>query len=187
MKFLSLQDEEDAPVRHNGEKMEIRNKLIAFITQSFGAIGKYLLGKSISCAIMIVVAGFVLKGLGVKGAFWIGTLLGIGNLIPIVGVWVSMIISSVIVLIQTLPDQPFVVLYLIGTGLVLQVLDEFMITPIVVGKAIDLKPLVIIVAVYIGGWLFGIIGMIFAIPAAAIIKIAYNIFMKKKSEESLSE
>ena len=163
--------------------MEKKNKFVDFLTQSFGAFGKYVLGKSISCAIMIVVAGTVLKTLGIKGAYWIGALLGIGNLIPVAGVWAAVIISSVIVLVQTIPDEPFKVLYLIGIALVLQVLDDFVITPIVVGKAIDLKPLVIIIAVYIGGWLFGITGMVFAIPAAAVIKIAYDIFLRKKAAD----
>ena len=171
-----------------GKQVEKKNKLVDFLTQSFGAFGKYILGKSISCAIMIVVAGTVLKLIGVKGAYLIGVLLGVGNLIPVIGVWAAVIISSIIVLVQTVPEEPFKVLYLIGIALVLQVLDDFVITPIVVGKSVDLKPLIIIAAVYIGGWLFGIPGMIFAIPAAAVVKIAYDIFLRKKSiEAELSE
>jgi predicted PurR-regulated permease PerM len=167
--------------------MGTKNKLESFITQSFGAFGKYLLGKSISCLIMVVVAGVVLKILGIKGAFWIGLLLGLGNLVPMVGVWIATAISAVIVLIQTVPDRPLVVLYLIGIAIVLQVLDEFIITPLVVGKTIDLKPLVIIGAVYLGGMLFGIPGMIFAVPAAAIIKIAYEIFFKRKDKDTTEQ
>ncbi len=165
------------------KKIEKKNKFLDFLTQSFGAFGKYVLGKSISCVIMIVVGGTVLKVIGVKGAYWIGALLGIGNLIPVIGVWAAVIISAVIVLIQTVPDEPFKVLYLIGIALVLQVLDDFVITPLVVGKSVDLKPLVVIAAVYVGGWLFGIPGMIFAIPMAAVIKIAYDIFLRRKSLE----
>jgi len=160
--------------------MEKQNKIVEFLTRSFGAFGKYILGKSISCMIMIVVGGSVLKFIGIKGAYWIGALLGIGNLIPVFGVWAAVIVSSIIVMAQSLPDDPFNVLYLIGIALVLQVLDDFVITPLVVGKAIDLKPLIIIGAVYIGGWLFGVVGMIFAVPAAAVIKIGYDIFFRKK-------
>ena len=48
------------------KKIEKKNKFLDFLTQSFGAFGKYVLGKSISCVIMIVVGGTVLKVIGVK-------------------------------------------------------------------------------------------------------------------------
>jgi len=162
--------------------MEKRNKFVEFMTQSFGAVGKYILGKLVAGTIITVVAGLVLRMLGIKGAFWLGAVMGIGNLVPIFGVWVGILISTIVVLIQTIPEEPLLFLAVIGIGIVLQVLDEFVITPIVVGKAIDLKPIVIIAAVYIGGMLIPFWGLIIAVPVAAIIKIAYNVFIKKKEE-----
>jgi predicted PurR-regulated permease PerM len=161
--------------------MEKKNKFVEFITRSFGAVSKYVIGKSISCTIIVLVAGFTLKALGVKGAFWIGAIMGIGNLIPIFGVWVGIAISVIIVLIQSI-KEPILALYVVGIGIGLQIIDEFIITPLVVGKAIDLKPLVIIGVVYLGGVLFGFWGLMFAIPVAAIAKIAYNVFLKSKRE-----
>ncbi len=171
----------------NNEKSD--NKIIRFITQSFGAVGKYVMGKLIAMVIIIVVSTFALKFLDakiagdtIKGELWLGILMGIGNMVPIFGVWIGIALAAIIALVQALPDFWYLSLFIIGIGLILQVVDEFIITPTVVGKAIDLKPLIVMAAVYVGGWLFGLPGMILAVPVAAIIKIAYEIFLKKAPE-----
>jgi len=163
------------------------NKFVRFITQSFGAVGKYILGKLIAMVVIIVVSTLALKFLdakiahdSIKGELWLGILMGVGNMVPIFGVWIGIALAAIIALVQVLPDYWYMSLFVIGIGLVLQVVDEFIITPTVVGKAIDLKPLIVMAAVYVGGWIFGIPGMILAVPVAAIVKIAYEIFFKKQ-------
>jgi predicted PurR-regulated permease PerM len=159
--------------------MKKQNRIVEFLTRAFGAVSKYILGKLISCTIIVLAAGFILRYLGVEGSFWIGALMGIGNLVPIFGVWVGIIISVIIVLIQNI-REPLLAVYVVGIGLLLQVIDEFIITPVVVGKAIDLKPLVIVAAVLVGGALFGFWGIVLAVPVAAIVKIAYSVFLKRR-------
>ncbi len=167
------------------------NKIVRFITQSFGAVGKYILGKLIAMAVIIVVSTIAIKFLdakfaedSIKGELGLGILMGIGNMVPVFGVWIGIVLAAIIALIQCVPDYWYMALIVIGIGLILQVVDEFIITPTVVGKAIDLKPLVVMAAVYAGGWIFGIVGMIVAVPVAAIVKIGYEIFLKKEKKEA---
>ncbi|MEX1307900.1 MAG: AI-2E family transporter, partial [Eubacteriales bacterium] len=148
-----------------------------------------VMGKLIAMVVIIVVSTLALTFLdakisedSIKGELWLGVLMGIGNMVPVFGVWIGIALAAIITLAQVLPDFWFMSLFVIGIGLVLQVIDEFIITPTVVGKAIDLKPLVVMAVVYVGGWLMGISGMILAVPVAAIIKIGYEIFLKKKPD-----
>ena len=77
---------------------------------------------------------------------------------------------------------------IIPTSLVLalyifvQILDAFVFTPVFLGKAVDISPLTVVVVVLIGGQLAGLLGIILAVPLAAILKVLllYYYLEKKK-------
>ena len=110
------------------------SKIVQFITQSFGAVGKYMMGKLIAMVIIIVVSTFAIKFLDakiagdtIKGELWLGILMGIGNMVPIFGVWIGIALASIIALAQSAPDFWYMCLFVVGIGLILQVVDEFII------------------------------------------------------------
>ena len=74
-------------------------------------------------------------------------------------------------------------LYAAMIVLVLQQIDSVFIVPKVVGKSVDLHPVLVLLALSVFGTLFGIVGMIFAVPITAIIKLfLVRLYYKKEAE-----
>lgn len=66
---------------------------------------------------------------------------------------------------------------------ILQQIDGAIIAPKVVGESVDVHPVAIVVSILIGGSLFGLLGMLIAVPIAAFLKLLLIRFMERKSEE----
>ncbi|MBT4501182.1 MAG: AI-2E family transporter [Gemmatimonadetes bacterium] len=109
---------------------------------------------------------------GMKYFFIIGPLMGLLNMIPIFGPMVGMGIAAVAMIFQT--GSPGAVVGPILVGVVSQVLDNVAFTPIAVSRSVDLHPLLVLVATLCGGELFGLVGLLLAVPATATIKVVWQ-------------
>lgn len=155
-------------------------KLSEFFTQSAVSVGKYIVGKIITSTIIGVIAFIVFRILDIDLAWLLALILGLTNFVPVIGPWVGLVLCAVIIVFF----RPVFALYTSLTALVLQITEQFFLLPVIVGKAVDLKPLLIISVLVAGSLAFGFWGVVFAIPVAAVLKIWYNIFITGKKEES---
>ncbi len=166
------------PENQNPKDDNFSGKLNKFLFGSVETFGKYLAGKTAASLIVGVCTWLFCLLLGIKPAWLLGLIAGLGNMIPIAGPWVVLIICALIAVFQ----QPINALYITIFCLGIQAVDQFLITPLIVGKSIDLNPLIIIVVVVVGSMLLGFWGLVFAIPIAAVVKLGYTIFFKKKKQ-----
>lgn len=97
----------------------------------------------------------------------LGLLAGLTEMIPIVGPFIG---AAPAVLLAYLVS-PALALKVAIFYIVVQQLENHIIVPKVMGHSIDLHPIAIIISLLIGGQLFGILGMMVAVPAAALIKV----------------
>ncbi len=67
--------------------------------------------------------------------------------------------------------SPFFVFDIIIMFIIVQQIDNNLITPIVVGESVGLHPMIVMIALFIGGIVLGPLGMLFAIPTAGIMKV----------------
>ena len=116
-------------------------------------------------AILISVSFFIAK---IPYAVMIGIISGFSNLIPYVGAVIAFLLS---VAMGLLSNEPIRALYAVIIVLVLQQVDSILIVPKVVGKSVELHPAFVIISLAVFGGLFGILGMIVAVPLGALIKI----------------
>lgn len=116
-------------------------------------------------AVLISVSFFIAK---IPYAVMIGILSGFSNLIPYVGAVIAFLLS---VAMGLLSGEPIRALYAVIIVLVLQQVDSILIVPKVVGKSVELHPAFVIISLAVFGGLFGILGMIVAVPFGALIKI----------------
>lgn len=116
-------------------------------------------------AILISVSFFIAK---IPYAVMIGIISGFSNLIPYVGAVIAFLLS---VAMGLLSGEPIRALYAIIIVLVLQQVDSILIVPKVVGKSVELHPAFVIISLAVFGGLFGILGMVVAVPLGALIKI----------------
>ncbi len=158
-------------------------KVNRFMFGSVKTFGKYLAGKTVASIVVGISTFLFCYLLDIKPAWLLAIIAGLGNMIPIVGPWAVLIICALVAVFQTPINALYIAIFCLG----IQAVDQFLITPLIVGKSIDLNPLIIIVVVTIGSIFLGFWGLIFAVPIAAIIKLGYTIFIKKRDKNNSSK
>jgi predicted PurR-regulated permease PerM len=129
----------------------------------------FVRGQLSVCAILALLYSAGLYFIGIDLAVAIGTLAGVTFIIPYVGTIIGIVLSVIMALLK-FNDILHPLLCLGWFGFV-QLLEGMIITPKIVGDTVGLHPLVAIVALLIGGQLFGIMGMLLAVPVTAILQV----------------
>jgi predicted PurR-regulated permease PerM len=132
------------------------------------AVAKYMLGNVAISALATAATWLVLTILGVPYALALGVVVGFFDLIPLVGATLGAIIVA---LATATVDFPTATLVWIVFVVLYQRLENYVLQPLVYGRALDVDPIVTILAVLAGSSLLGILGALLAIPIAAAIQI----------------
>lgn len=138
----------------------------------------YIRGQLTDSFIMGILIGISVAIIGIDFPIIIGIIAGIANIIPYFGPIIGMIPAALMGLIS---DNPMKALYAVITLLILQQIDGAIIAPKIVGESVDVHPVAIVVALAVGGSLFGILGMLLAVPTAAFLKLLLVRYMDSKS------
>ena len=117
--------------------------------------------------VMAVVCSVALSLMRVEYAVILGLFIGAMDMIPYFGSIFSVIIAEIVILIT---GGMWQTIWTTVTLLVLQQLDGNVLAPKIMGMSLDIRPLWIIVAVSVGGSLFGVPGMLLSVPVAAVIR-----------------
>lgn len=149
-----------------------RSKVNEVINMIKSLIQSYLVGLLIQVAIISTMYSVGLLILGIKYAIIIGILGAILNLIPYLGSIIAAIIPMVIALVTK--TSPWFALLVLALYLFTQFLDNNFITPKIVGSKVKLNALASIIAVIVFAALWGIPGMLLAIPLTAIVKLIFD-------------
>jgi predicted PurR-regulated permease PerM len=147
-------------------KRELVSDVIAKLSKSLGG---WVRGTLIQMLVIGTLTGLGLFILDVPYALLLGIVAGIIEIIPYLGPWISGSIAVVVTLIAT--GDPLKALEVIALFLVIQTIEGNVVQPLVMSRAVHLDPFLVIVAVLIGGELLGVIGVILAVPVAAVLQI----------------
>lgn len=129
----------------------------------------FVRGQMLVCTILAVLYSIGLYVIGVDLAIAIGTLAGATFIIPYLGTALGILLSVVMAALKY--NDLLHPLLCAGWFSVVQLLEGTVITPKVVGNTVGLHPLVAIVALLLGGQLFGIVGMLLAVPFTAVLQV----------------
>jgi predicted PurR-regulated permease PerM len=152
------------------------------------AIGKYLRGTLTECFLvgLTLTIGLILLGLPAGIAVAIGVVSGLLNAIPFVGTVMALVIGLGYALIaeNTKPLIPGLnpndlALYVLILVIITHVLDDLVFQPVVLGGAVNIHPLVVVIAIVAGSLIMGLWGMLFAIPTLVVVKTAVATFFKE--------
>jgi predicted PurR-regulated permease PerM len=161
-------------------------KLKYFWEDADRVLSGYIRGQLIDALIMGTLIGISLAIIGIDFPIMIGIIAGIFNLIPYFGPVVGIAAAALMGLVS---DHPIRALYAAITLMVLQQIDGAIIVPKVVGESVDLHPVAVLLSIVIAGSLFGIIGMLLAVPVTALLKLLFERYMNErlnKQKESAS-
>jgi predicted PurR-regulated permease PerM len=152
------------------------------------AIGKYLRATLTECFLvgLTLCVGLILLGIPIGPAVAIGLISGLVNAIPWLGTVIALVIclgyaliaENIVPLIPGLnPNNlPLYVLILVA---ITRVLDDVVFQPFVLGSAVNIHPLVVVVAIIGGSLIMGLWGMVFAVPTVVVIKTAVETLFKE--------
>jgi len=132
------------------------------------AVADYVLGNIVISVLATIATWIVLTILGVPYALSLGFLVGFFDLIPLVGATLGAIFVA---LATVTVDFPTATIVWVAFIIVWQRFEDYVVQPLVYGKALRVNPIVTIVSVLVGASLLGVLGALLAIPIAAAIQI----------------
>jgi predicted PurR-regulated permease PerM len=151
--------------RQMADEREARVRAVA--SDISDAISGYVFGNFVISVIAGTVTYITLTILGVPFAVPLAVLFGFFDLIPLVGATLGAILVGIIVAFVNFPTG---VIVWVVVQIVYQQIENNLLQPVVYGRAVQIPPLVVIIAVLIGAALLGVLGVLLAIPAAAAIQ-----------------
>ena len=132
------------------------------------AVGGFFRGQLMVALIVGVLCSIGLFAIGLRFWFLVGMIAGFFNIIPLIGPWVGGLPGVAIALTTGSPLQALgVVLIMVSV----QQVDNHFITPQVMHRAVQLHPAAVVLALVAGGHLGGFLGLLFAVPLTAVLKI----------------
>jgi predicted PurR-regulated permease PerM len=145
------------------------DQVINWAIDSAHVIQSYLSGMLRVTGIVALMAGIFFYFIGVKYFILFAAFIAIMNLIPFVGVFLSSFFAILYVFLTTDTMIYPVITFAVLWGI--QLFENNIITPIVVGSQVKVNALAVILAILVGGWLWGISGMVLFIPLIGVLKI----------------
>ncbi len=147
------------------------------IEESFGRFFRALLLESLLVALLSIIGLLIL---GIPYALVLGLVVGIANPIKYLGPFIGAVPTVFVILLGTTPD--IYLLYITIMFFIVQQIDSLILFPWLIGKSMDLHPLVVILTVIAGGYAFGILGMLLAVPVVFLLKTILEVSKKSLKE-----
>lgn len=132
-------------------------------------LGGYLRGQLLAALIVGLLSTLALWLIGVDYYFLIGLVAGLANLIPFLGPIIGATVAIVVAAVTT--GSFALTLPIVFAFVVIQLIDNVGTQPLVLSRNVEMHPLVILVVLLVAGELFGLLGLLLAVPAAAVLKV----------------
>lgn len=158
------------------------DRIITSLEKINHLLSRYFIGLLIQLSIVFVLYLIVLLIFGIDNAFVIAFLCAILNIIPYIGPLIASVLAAVLTMINNLGGDfqseilPTTIYVMIGFWIV-QVIDNNVSQPFIFSSSVNSHPLEIFLVILIAGFLFGIMGMIVAVPLYTILKVVGKEFL----------
>ena len=146
----------------------IRKQSISFLRDVEHSLGNYLRGQLIVCVVIGILSTIFLWLIHMKYALILGIVIGVTNVIPYFGPIIGAVPAIIIAAAMGMKKVIWVAVIVFG----LQFLEGNVLSPLIVGKSLHMHPLIIMLALLLGGEVGGVVGLILAVPLLVIIKVA---------------
>ncbi len=134
-------------------------------------LGDYLRSRLLETAALSLLFSIGYWILGLRFVVLLGIVAGLANLIPYIGPFIGAIPALIVVFLGSHFGIGWSLLAVLALTLGGQLVDNAIIFPLVVGKSVELGPVTTVVVVLLGEQLLGLVGLLIAVPIAAMIKL----------------
>jgi len=150
--------------------------VLSLFTEFNTALGNYLRSLIVDAILVGSLIGVGLLAIGLDYAIVIGIISGVGNFIPYLGPILGTILAVVAAVLGGGGGLLVKAMVVVGT---VKLLDDWIFQPLIVGHGTDVHPVLVVVSVFIGGHVLGIVGMVIAVPLTAIVQVTLRIVMER--------
>jgi predicted PurR-regulated permease PerM len=145
-----------------------RPEVLVLARRMNAAVGGFFRGQLVVASIDGTLASIGLLIIGLPFWLLIGMVAGLFNMIPLIGPYIGGIPALVIALTT---KEPITALWVVLIMVAVQQIDNHFISPLVMHRVVKLHPVLVMLALLLGGTLGGFFGLLVAVPTAAILKI----------------
>jgi predicted PurR-regulated permease PerM len=145
----------------------------------YQTVQRWFLGQLTAMTFIAVFWAISLSVIGVPFALLLGIFSGLISFIPYLGALISIVIPVLLALIS----DPFTVVWVILAFIVIQQIEGNLLQPIVMSRAVDLHPALVVFAILVMGTLFGLIGVFLAVPLVAALQVLVRELWVQKMDQ----
>ncbi len=153
-------------------KSSPQSKVNEVLNKIYEVVQSYLVGLITVMGIVAVLNTVGLMALGIDYAWFFGSLASLLMLLPYIGIAIGSILPALFALATK--DSALYALGVVVWFQVVQFLEGNIITPNIVGSKVSINPLMAIIGILLGGMLFGLAGLIIALPFIATLKVIFD-------------
>ena len=148
-----------------------------------GTIARWTIGVLFIATIAGTLTGVTAWVLGVPFALALGLLVGLLDIVPLVGATIGSIVAVLVALTTSLTAG----IIMLVVAVVYQFVENHIIQPVVMRKSIDVSPFIVVVSVLVGASLLGVIGALLAIPVAGSVQVVLRRLLDVRRERIAAE
>ncbi len=145
----------------------------------YHTVQRWFLGQLAAMTFIAVFWAISLSLIGVPFALLLGIFSGLISFIPYLGALISIVLPLLLALIS----DPFSAVWVILAFIIIQQIEGNLLQPIVMSRAVDLHPAVVIFAILVMGTLFGLIGVFLAVPLVAVLQVLVRELWVQKMDQ----
>jgi predicted PurR-regulated permease PerM len=145
----------------------------------YHTVQRWFLGQLAAMTFIAVFWAISLSLIGVPFALLLGIFSGLISFIPYLGALISVVLPVLLALIS----DPFSAVWVILAFIVIQQIEGNLLQPIVMSRAVDLHPALVIFAILVMGTLFGLIGVFLAVPLVAVLQVLVRELWVQKMDQ----
>jgi predicted PurR-regulated permease PerM len=145
----------------------------------YHTVQRWFIGQLAAMTFIGVFWAISLSLIGVPFALLLGIFSGLISFIPYVGALISVVVPLLLALIS----EPFTAVYVILAFIIIQQIEGNLLQPIVMSRAVDLHPALVVFAILIMGTLFGIVGVFLAVPLVAALQVLVRELWVQKMDQ----
>jgi len=156
-----------------------RQRAREVLWEMYHAVQRWFIGQLAAMTFIAVFWAVSLWAIGVPFALLLGILSGLISFVPYVGATVSVVLPALLALIS----EPFTLVYVILAFVVIQQIEGNILQPLLMSRAVDLHPALVVFAILTMGTLFGIVGVFVAVPLVAALQVLVRELWVRKMDD----
>ena len=145
----------------------------------YHTVQRWFLGQLTAMTFIAVFWAISLSIIGVPFALLIGIFSGLVSFVPYLGATISVVVPILLALVS----DPFTVIWVVLAFIIIQQIEGNLLQPLVMSRAVDLHPALVVFAILVMGTLFGLIGVFLAVPLVAALQVLVRELWVKRMDE----